>query len=37
MRWDGLASGGTRVAPGIYLVSLRTSQGVQTRRISVAR
>jgi len=37
MRWDGLSTARSEVPPGIYLVTLRTSEGVQSRRISVTR
>jgi hypothetical protein len=35
--WDGLTTGGEDAPPGIYLVSLRTSAGMRTRRIAVSR
>jgi PA domain-containing protein len=35
--WDGLTTSRVEAAPGIYLVSLRTSEGVRTQRISVSR
>lgn len=35
--WDGLTAGRTEASPGVYLVSLRTSEGVKTQRLSVAR
>jgi PA domain-containing protein/flagellar hook capping protein FlgD len=37
LRWDGLTKVGTKVPPGVYLVSLRTSTGVQTQRIAIER
>ena len=37
LQWDGLTSARSQAAPGIYLISLRTSEGVRTQRISVAR
>ena len=37
MSWDGLTAARTEAAPGVYLVSLRTSEGVRTRRIAVSR
>src|SRR5262249_38494300 len=35
MQWDGLTSARAKVPPGVYVISLRTSEGVTTRRISV--
>ncbi len=35
--WDGLTTTRNEVAPGVYLVNLRTSEGVRTQRISVTR
>jgi hypothetical protein len=36
-RWDGLTASRTDAAPGVYLVNLRTSEGVRTRRLTVSR
>lgn len=35
--WDGLANSRQEVPPGMYMVSLRTSEGVQTQRLSISR
>lgn len=35
LQWDGLTKTGTKVPPGVYLVSLRTSSGVRTQRIAI--
>jgi len=37
MTWDGLTRAGADATVGVYLVSLQTSEGVQTRRIAVSR
>ena len=37
MSWDGLTRAGVDANSGVYLVSLRTSEGVQTRRVAVSR
>lgn len=33
--WDGRDAGGARVAPGVYLVALRTPSEIRTRRVVV--
>jgi len=35
--WDGLDRGGQRVAPGVYFVQLRTTHGIEQRKIVVVR
>lgn len=35
--WDGLTAARVDAAPGVYLISLRTSEGVRTQRIAVSR
>lgn len=35
--WDGLSERSGRVAPGVYFVHLRTSQGVTTQRVAMVR
>jgi hypothetical protein len=35
--WDGAATSGARVAPGMYYVRLTTAQGRQTRTMIVLR
>jgi hypothetical protein len=37
VRWNGRVDGGGAAAPGIYLVSLTTSRGTLTQRLSVVR
>ncbi|MGH7732058.1 MAG: T9SS type A sorting domain-containing protein [Candidatus Eiseniibacteriota bacterium] len=37
LSWDGLTKARLEATPGVYLVSLRTSEGVRTRRIAVSR
>jgi hypothetical protein len=36
-QWDGRTANRMDAAPGLYLVSLRTSEGVRTQRIAVSR
>ena len=35
--WDGLGHSRQEVPPGVYMVSLRTSAGVHTQRLSISR
>ena len=35
--WDGLTTARLDAAPGVYLIRLRTSEGVRTQRIAVSR
>jgi hypothetical protein len=35
--WDGLTAARLEAAPGVYLVSLRTSEGVSSQRLAVSR
>ena len=35
--WDGLTDRGTRASAGVYFVNLRTSTGVETRRVTIVR
>jgi hypothetical protein len=35
--WDGMTETGQQASPGVYLLSLRTSEGNQTRRVTVSR
>ena len=37
MTWDGLTRARLDATPGVYLVSLKTSEGVRTRRLAVSR
>jgi len=35
--WDGNAENGTRTAPGLYFVTMRTSKGLASQRLAVVR
>lgn len=35
--WDGTAGAGVGAAPGVYLVTLRTSEGTRTQRVTLSR
>ena len=35
MQWDGFSDGGQKAAPGLYFVTMRTSNGVTAKRLAV--